>query len=274
MSPVDVHVEVDGPAGAPALVLSGSLGSTAAMWEPQLPALGDRFRVIRYDHRGHGRSPVPPGPYRIDELTDDALALLDRLGVERAHFCGLSMGGMVGMRLAATAPERVDRLVLCGTSAQLGPPEQWAQRAAAVRAGGTGSIAGTVVGRWLTAPYAAGHPEQVQWLQAMVASIPDDGYAACCAAIEHMDLRPLLGQVRAPTLVVVGAGDPATPPEHAERIVAGIPGARLAVLDDAAHLANVEQPDAVSRLLIDHLTGPGAPAAAAAEPTVVAPQHD
>jgi 3-oxoadipate enol-lactonase len=269
MTPVDVHVEVDGPAEAPALVLSGSLGSTLSAWDPQVAALRDRFRLIRYDHRGHGRSPVPPGPYRIEDLTGDVLALLDRLGVPRAHFCGLSMGGMVGMRLAATAPDRVDRLVLCGTSALLGPPEQWAQRAAAVRAGGTASIAATVVGRWLTPPFAAAHPELVERLQAMVAGIPDDGYAACCGAIEHMDLRPLLGQVRAPTLVIVGAADPATPPEHGARIVAGIPGARMVVLDGAAHLANAEQPDAVTGLLLDHLTGPAA--VSAASPPAAAP---
>jgi len=264
MTPVDVHVEVDGPADAPALLFSSSLGSTLAPWEPQVAALRDRFRVIRYDHRGHGRSPVPPGPYRIEDIAADALALLDRLGVARTHFCGLSLGGMVGLQLAATAPDRIDRLVLCCTSAQLGPPEQWAQRAAAVRAGGTASIAATLVGRWLTPPFAAANPDLVDGLRAMIAGIPDDGYAACCSAIEHMDLRPLLGQVRAPTLVIAGSADPATPPEHAARIVAGVPGARLVVLDGAAHLASIEQPEAVTGLLLEHLTDPTLPATAPA----------
>ncbi|MCI0688462.1 MAG: 3-oxoadipate enol-lactonase [Sporichthyaceae bacterium] len=249
------HVE-DGPVDGPAVVLASSLGTTWAMWEPQLPALAGRFRVIRYDHRGHGRSPVPPGPYRIDDLGTDLLALLDRLGLDRAHICGISLGGMVAMWLAAHAPDRVDRLALLSTSARLGPPEGWAQRAATVRAEGTAAVADTVVQRWFTPEFAAGHQELVQRHRDMIAATPAAGYAACCAAIEHMNLEPDLSRITAPTLVVVGAEDPAAPPEHAERIAAALPGARLEVLAGTSHLSSVSAADLVNPLLVEFLTAP------------------
>lgn len=250
---VAVHHRVDGPAEAPVLLLSGSLGSTLAMWDPQLPELARHFRVVRYDHRGHGRSPVPEGPYEIGDLAGDALGLLDRLGVECAHVCGLSLGGMVAMAMASAAPGRVERLALCCTSARLGPPETWAERAATVRSEGAGAVAEAVVGRWLTPAFAAEHPDLVAELQAMVASTPAAGYAACCGAIERMDLEPRLSSIRAPTLVISAAEDPSTPPEHGARIAAAVPGARLVLLEDAAHLANVQQPGAVTGLLLEHL---------------------
>lgn len=254
MTAVAVDHVVTGPVDAPVLVLAGSLGSTWAMWDPQGAALGDRFRVVRYDHRGHGRSPVPPGPYRIEDLGADLLGLLDRLGVARAHLCGLSLGAMTALWVAAHAPDRVDRLVLCCTSARLGPPEDWLARAATVRAEGAGAVAEAVVGRWFTPGYAAAHPDTVARMRATVAATPREGYAGCCEAVAAMDLTPALARVRAPTLVVAGAQDPSTPLEHAQRLVAGIPAARLAVLDPAAHLATVEQADAATRLLRDHLT--------------------
>ena len=248
-----VHHVIDGPSDAPVVLLSNSLGSTLAMWDPQVPALAERFRVVRYDHRGHGGSPVPPGPYELADVASDALALLDRLGVERAHVCGLSLGGMVGMWLAIHAPERVGRLGLLCTSAKLGPPSMWQERAATVRAEGTEAIADAGIGRWLTAGFAERHPDMAAALRAMIAGQPDEGYAELCGVIERMDLVADLGRIAAPTLVIAGAEDPATPPEHAERIAAAVPGARLEVLDGAAHLANVEQPEAVTALLLDHL---------------------
>ena len=251
--PVLPHYEVAGPQEAPTLLLANSLGATLAMWQPQMRRLTARFRVIRFDTRGHGRSPVPPGPYLIDDLTADAVALLDRLGVRRTHLCGLSLGGMVAMRLAATAPDRVDRMVLCCTSARPGRPGTWAERAEAVRSGGTASIADTVLARWITPAYATRHPHRVADLRAMLAATPAAGYAACCHVLEHLDLRPALADVRAPTLVIAGADDLAIPPEHGAAIAAGIPGARLAVVRDAAHLANIEQPDQVTDLILDHL---------------------
>ena len=245
-----IHHVVDGPADAPALVLSPSLGSTLAMWDPQVPALARSHRVIRHDHRGHGRSPVPSAPYALTDLGGDVLALLDALGLERVDWCGLSLGGMVGMWLAAHAPERIGRLALCCTSAQLGPRATWEERIATVREGGTEAIADAGIGRWLTDDYAAAHPDVAAWLRAMIAGTDDEGYIGCSAAIEHMDLRGDLGRIRAPTLVIAGADDPATPPEHGERIAAGIAGARLEVVPDAAHLANVQQPELVTRLLV------------------------
>jgi 3-oxoadipate enol-lactonase len=252
MTPIDVHYEVTGPDDAPVLVLSNSLGSTTAMWDPQVPVLAERLRVVRYDHRGHGGSPVPPGPYDLADLGADALALLDRLGVARVHWCGLSLGGMVGMWLAINAPERIDRLVLCCTSARLGPPSMWAERAATVRAEGVEAIADAGIGRWLTPGFIEREPAVAADVRAMLAATPAEGYAACCAAIEHMDLLDELGAVRAPTLVIAGTQDPATPPEHAERIVARIPGARLELVD-AAHLATIEQPAAMTELIAGHL---------------------
>jgi 3-oxoadipate enol-lactonase len=253
VSAVELRYAVDGPAGAPALMLGGSLGSNLDMWRPQLPALAERFRVVRYDHRGHGGSPAPPGPYRIEDLGRDALALLDRLGLARAHLGGLSLGGMVAMWVAANAPERVESLVLLCTSARLGPPQLWAQRAAAVREGGMRAVADAVLARWFTPAFATAHPDVVDWARGQLTSTSVDGYAGCCAAIETMDLEPALGAITAPTLVLAGADDPATPPQHAHRIAAGVPGTRVVVVPDAAHLANVEQPEATTRSLLDFL---------------------
>jgi 3-oxoadipate enol-lactonase len=255
MSGLLVHHRVDGPAGAPALLMINSLGADLSMWEPQLPALTARFRVIRYDARGHGRSPVPPGRYALDDLGRDALDLLDRLGVARAHVCGLSLGGMTAMWLAAHAADRVDRLVLFCTSARLGPPAGWAARAARVRAEGTGAVADAVVARWLTPGYAAARPGEVRRLREMVAATPALGYAGACAAIEQLDLRPELPGIVAPTLVVAGADDPATPPEHGAAIAAAIPGARLEIIPAAAHLASWEQAATADRLILEALDG-------------------
>ena len=255
--PVPLHHTADGPSGAPVLVLGGGLGTTVQMWQPQLVALAERFRVIRYDHRGHGRSPALPGRYALADLGRDVLALLDTLGVRRAHLGGLSLGGMVAMWLAATAPERVDRLALLCTSARLGPPQLWARRAEAVRAGGMPAVADAVLARWFTPRFVAARPDVVEGARHQLLTTTPEGYAGCCAAIETMDLVPALPAIRASTLVIAGADDEATPPEHAEAIAAGIAAgngdARTSVLADAAHLANVEQPAEVTRLLLEFL---------------------
>ncbi|WFE54693.1 3-oxoadipate enol-lactonase [Micromonospora sp. WMMD1155] len=250
---VRLHLAVDGPQDAPTLLLGSSLGTAAAMWEPQIPALAERFRVVRYDHLGHGRSATPPGPYTMDLLGRELLRTLDDLDVPWVHYAGLSLGGMVGMWLAAHAPHRVRRMVLLCTSASLGPPEQWHERAATVRAAGLPTIADAVVARWFTPAFATTRPDVVAAHRAMLTAIPPDGYAACCEAIAAMDLRPALGRITAPTLVVAGADDRATPVDHAREIVGGIAGARLVVVGPAAHLANVEQPEQVGRLLLEHL---------------------
>ena len=253
MTPVEVAFTVDGPEDAPPVVLSNSLGSTPTMWDPQLPALLERLRVVRYDHRGHGASPVPPGPYELDDLGADVLALLDRLGFERVHWCGLSLGGMVGMWMAIHAPERIDRLVLCCTSAKLGPPETWADRAATVREHGVDAVADAGIERWLSPAFLDRQPEIAARVRAMLASTPAEGYAACCGVIERMDQTARLGEIRAPTLVIAGADDPATPPEHGARIADAVPGARLEIVAGARHLATIERPQAMTDLILGHL---------------------
>jgi len=255
VSSVDVHAVVEGDADAPVVVLSNSLGSDLAMWDPQISALQRRFRVVRYDHRGHGGSPVPDGPYGIEDLAGDVVALLDRLGVGRASLCGLSLGGMTCMQVAASAPERVQRMVLLCTSVRLPPAQGWHDRAALVRAQGTEGVSAAVVDRWFTPELAARDPELITRMRAMVAATPAEGYAGCCEAIAALDLAPALARITAPTLVIAGADDPATPPPHGEAIVAGIADGRLEVLPQAAHMANVEQAEAVTRLIVEHLTG-------------------
>lgn len=249
-----VSAVVSGREDGPVVVLSNSLGSTRAMWDPNLAALEEQFRVVRYDTRGHGSSPVPAGPYSIKELTDDLVALLDRLGVERAHVVGLSLGGMTGMSLAARYPERVDRLALLCTAAYLDFRETYADRARIVRQQGTGAVAETVVGRWFTPTWRERHPDAVKDYQQMVAEIPAEGYASACEAIAAMDLRPLLPRITAPTLVIGGADDQAIPPGYQESLAAAITGSRLVVVPEAAHLANVEQAATITPTLIAHLS--------------------
>ncbi|GAA0643895.1 3-oxoadipate enol-lactonase [Kutzneria viridogrisea] len=233
----------------PVLVLGNSLGTTSAMWDRQVPALGEHFRLLRYEHRGHGGSVAPPGPYTVDELGADVLALLDVLGLERVSYCGLSLGGMVGMWLAATAPERVDRLALCCTTAKFDSAQPWLDRAAAVREHGTASIAEQVVARWFTPERVDLAPE----FTAMLAGTEDEAYASCCEALAELDFTQLVSGIRAPTLVLVGDQDPATPPTHGRALAEAIPGARLARLP-AAHLATVQAAEQATALLVDHFT--------------------
>jgi 3-oxoadipate enol-lactonase len=252
---VELHHVIEGPPDAPVLVMMHPLGSNLAMWQAQAAALVGNARVIRCDLRGHGRSPVPPGPYEIADLAVDVIALLNRLEVDKADLCGLSLGGMVGMHLAAHNADRVRRLVVCCTSAMLGPPERWIDRAAQVRRAGTESIADDVVARWFTPGFFARSRKIVAEHRAAVAASPAEGYAACCAAIQRMDLRSQLPSIRAPTLAIAGADDPSTPPEHLVRIADAIPRARLVVLEGAAHLAAVEKADEVTALITAHLAG-------------------
>jgi 3-oxoadipate enol-lactonase len=252
-STVEAHHLQEGPEEAPVLVLSNSLGTTLEMWDEQAPALSERFRLLRYDHRGHGGSPVPPGPYKIEDLGRDVIALLDRLEVERFSFCGLSLGGMVGMWLASEAPERVERLVVCCTSARFAP-DTFDSRARTVRANGVGAIADTVVERWFTPAFREGRPQVVEWARRMLLETPAEGYAGCCEAVRDADLRGRLRTISAPTLVIAGADDPAAPPEEAELIRDSILGASLDVIPNSAHLANIEQPEAITEAILDHLS--------------------
>jgi 3-oxoadipate enol-lactonase len=254
VSAVEVHHVEEGPVDAPVLVLSNSLGSTLSVWDPQMPALARRFRVVRYDLRGHGASPVPPAPYEIDDLGADLLALLDRLGLERVHLGGLSLGGLVSAWVAEHEPARVGRLVLCCTAANFGNPQSWLDRAATVRLEGTGAVADTVVGRWFTPGFAARQPALVIRMRDMIAATPAVGYAACCEVLAKTDLRQHLPSIAAPSLVIAGAEDPAVSRAQAEELAGGIPGSRLEVVEDAAHLASVERPDEVTRLMLAQLT--------------------
>lgn len=250
---VSLHYSLEGPENAPVLVLSNSLGTALRMWDPQVPALQDHFRLLRYDHRGHGESPVPPGPYSVEDLGRDVLSLLDRLEIETYAFCGLSLGGMVGMWLASEVPERTERLVLCCTSASLGPPGNWSSRADTVRKYGVGEISEAVLERWFTPDFRADNLETVEWADQMLKATPAEGYAGCCEAIRDMDLRDRLGEVGAPTLVIAGADDEAITLDHAELLRDSIPDSRLEVISSAAHLANVEQPEAITRMVLEHL---------------------
>ena len=254
---VDVHHRLDGPEDAPVLVLSNSLGTANRMWDENLPGLVERFRVLRYDTRGHGESPAPPGPYTVEELAGDALALLDSLGIERVLWAGVSLGGMTGLWLAANAPECIERLAACCTAAHLPPAEMWADRAATARGEGMGTLTVAALERWFSPAYTESAPEVIERFRADLLATPPEGYASCCEAIGRHDLRDKLGAITAPTLVVAGGDDPATPPDKAEEIAAGVPDARLEVLPGARHLANVERADEVTGMLLDHL-GAGA----------------
>jgi 3-oxoadipate enol-lactonase/4-carboxymuconolactone decarboxylase len=259
MSPVELHHVVDGPDDAPVLLLAGSLGTRLELWDPLIPQLARAFRVVRFDHRGHGGSPAPTGPYAMADLGTDVMALVEHLRIERASFCGLSLGGMVGLWLAIHAPNRIDRLALLCTSAFLPTPEMWRTRAAVVRAQGTTAVASTVAGRWFTPAFGVREPGRLAGMIAALSQSDPEGYASCCEAIASWDERDGLGAIRAPTLVVAGSDDHVTPPSHGYAIGAGIPGARVIVVDRVAHLAVLERPNVIARLLLDHLAGRSPP---------------
>lgn len=252
---VRLHYRLDGDASLPVLVLSNSLGTNLDMWQPQVAAFSQRFRLLRYDTRGHGASSVTPGPYTIAQLGQDVIGLLDHLQIARAHFCGLSMGGITGMWLAVHHPQRIDRLVLSNTAAYIGPPENWTNRAAAVERDGVASIAAAVVERWLTPGFAAQQPALVASLLAMLGATDAAGYAANCRAVRDSDLREAVAAITRPTLVIAGANDLPTPPRDGAFLAQAIPGARYVELAPAAHLSNLEQAEPFARAVLDFLQG-------------------
>lgn len=243
---------IDGPAGAPLLLLSNSLGTAMAMWEPQMAAFTATRRVLRYDSRGHGGSGAPVGAYSIDRLGRDVVELLDALEIPQADFCGLSMGGMVGQWLGWRAPERIGKLVLANTSAYMGPPEAWDTRIRTVSEQGMAGMAEPVIQRWFRPSFVDLAPDSIAPVRSMLLATQAHGYAGCCAAIRDMDQRRVLGLIVPPTLVIAGTEDPATPMEHSEHLVAGIGGAQLQRLA-AAHLSNVEQPAAFIEAVLQFL---------------------
>lgn len=241
-----------GDARAPALLLSNSLGTDRSLWNDNLDALTARFRVIRYDSRGHGRSDAPQGDYSMARLGADALTVLDAAGVQRAHVVGVSKGGMIAQWLGVHAPDRVNRLILANTAAWMGPKSAWSARIETVLAGGMAAVADAVIARWFTPDFMAMHVGRVAEVRAVLLKQSAYGYAGCCAAIRDMDQRADIGAIRAPVLVIGGLEDPATPAAKAEELAALIPGAKLEMLS-AAHLSNVEQADAFNRLVLDFL---------------------
>jgi 3-oxoadipate enol-lactonase len=247
---VALHHWVNGPEGAPSVVLIHAIGTSMQMWASQVPALSRDHRVISLDLRGHAGSPVPSGPYAMGELAGDVIALLDRLDIERASVCGLSLGGMVGLTMAAVAPDRLDRLIAACVVAVPAAPDAWRDRAQSVMAGGSAAVSDLVVERW---GYRNRAPEIAQLVRDMLAATPPDGYAGCCEAIAGMDLRPALPLVSAPTLLLAGSDDPAAPASVAAEMAAAMPDARVDVIEGAAHLLNVEAPTATTEAILEHL---------------------
>jgi len=245
-----IHVEVEGPERAPALMLSNSLGTSLHMWDEQVEPFTRHFRLVRYDRRGHGQSDVPKGPYSMERLGRDALAILDGLGIEKVNWCGLSMGGMVGQWLGAHAASRIDKLILSNTSCYFPDRSMWNDRIKLLREKGLEGIVDATMERWFTKPFRDRSPQTIARIRDMFVATKADGYIACGEAIRDMDHRPLLAQIGAPTLVIAGRYDPATTLEAGEFIAQHVPDAKLAVLE-TAHLANIEQP----RLYIDKVLG-------------------
>jgi len=249
-----LHYEWSGPEGLPVLVLSNSLGTSLGMWDDQIAAFTEAFRVLRYDDRGHGKSDVPAGPYAFDRLGRDVVALFDALGLDRVSWCGLSKGGMLGMWLASNHPDRLNRVVLSNTSAHMPPPEMWDERARTAREKGLEAMAPAVLERWFTPAFHAAAPDRVDKVRQMLVTTPREGYAGSCEALRDMDQRAAIRAIALPTLVIAGASDPATPPDFAEAIHASIDGSKLVVIPDAAHLSNIEQTDAFNHAVLSFLT--------------------
>jgi 3-oxoadipate enol-lactonase len=239
---VPIHYDLTGPAGAPVLVFSNSLGATLSMWDPQIPAFQKQFRVLRYDTRGHGQSSVTPGPYTIERLARDVVALLDQLQLDRVYFCGLSMGGQTGMWLALNVATRFHKLVLCNTAAKIGTPEMWNGRIEGVRKGGMKSISTAVMERWFSADYREKASDVVAGTKLMLEGATPEGYVANCAAIRDFDARETISTIRVPTLVIAGTHDAATTPADGHYLSDHIAGARYVELN-AAHLSNIESRD-------------------------------
>ncbi len=253
LTDVRLNYRIDGPIDAPWLTLCNSLGCDLDLWDPQLPALAARFRVLRYDTRGHGASSAPPPPYSMAALGGDVIALLDLLGIERTHFCGISMGGLTGVWLALHAAARLDRLALCSTAGRIGGTESWNARISAVHTSGIPAIAGALVERWFSPGFLRDHPHDIARLRTVLEKTSPEGYASCCAAIRDFDARPEIAAIRAPTLVISATHDVSTPPPDGHFIADRVPGARYVELD-AGHISNVERPTEFLAALVGHLT--------------------
>jgi 3-oxoadipate enol-lactonase len=243
---IDMHYTLDGPANAPVVMLSHSLATDLSMWDPQMDALRARYRVLRYDTRGHGGTDAPAAAYTLDQLADDAAALLKALGIARTHWCGLSMGGMIGQTLALKRPELFVSLSLCDTSSRI-PAEArplWAERIKTAQSQGMEPLVEPTLGRWFTAPFRERRKDVVGLVATMIRSTPPQGYAGCCHAISALDLTDRISAIKLPTLIVVGEDDQGTPVAASKVINERIKGSDLVIIPSAAHLSNLEQPEA------------------------------
>ncbi|WP_237047917.1 3-oxoadipate enol-lactonase [Lentzea guizhouensis] len=248
-----IHYAVAGREDAEVLVLGPSLGTDLTMFDAQVDGLADRYRVVRFDLRGHGRSPVEPGPYSMADLAGDVVEVLDHLGVRRCHYLGVSIGGAIGQWLALHHPDRLITLTVCATAAQFCDPPSWAERAAVVRAEGTAAMLPSRLGTWVTHSFACHRPQEAERLAEMLLATSAEGYAGCCEAIGAFDVRAELGRITTPTLVLAGAEDPATPVDMVRAVADGIPGSLFTVVPDAAHLLTTERPEVVNAMVAGHL---------------------
>ncbi|KJS31658.1 MAG: hypothetical protein VR64_10570 [Desulfatitalea sp. BRH_c12] len=252
-----LNYRFDGPAEGPVVMLAHSLAADLSMWDPQIaPLTSAGYRVLRYDHRGHGHSAVPPGPYTMADLTDDAVGLMDALNLPKVHFCGLSMGGMVGQMLGARHGERLHSLVLCSTAAHMPARDIWEERIRTVREQGMAAVAPGTLERWFTPAGRERLPETVRKIRKIIENSPAEGFSACCAALRDMDLRDILFDIDRPTLILVGEQDQGTPVAAARFIHERIPVSRLVVIAEAAHLQNIEQAETFNRTLREFFTEP------------------
>ena len=252
---INIHYTFDGPENAPLVTMSNSLASNLSMWDPQIPALTSRYRVLRYDTRGHGQTDAPPGPYSLDELTEDVRALLEVLGMRKTHFVGLSMGGMIGQILALKYPQLLQSLVLCDTMSRVPPDAKpmWEERIHTAETRGMDPTVETTVGRWFTAPFRERRQDVIDNVRTMIRSTPPQGYAGCCHAIAGLNLTDRLQAITVPTLIIVGEDDPGTPVAASRVIHERIKGSELVILKSAAHLSNMEQPEAFNQAMTPFL---------------------
>lgn len=249
-----INYEIEGPQDAPVLILSNSIATNLHMWDDQAPIFSKQFRLIRYDRRGHGKSGAPKGPYTIEMLSRDALAVADAAGAKKFNWCGLSLGGMVGQWLGTNAPERLNKLVISNTNFFYAEKQPWDDRIKLVTEKGMSALADPMMERWFTPETRARAPEKVARVRAMLTATPVDGFVGCCYAIRAMDFRESNKNISVPTLVMVGAKDIATLPAYGEAMVAQIKGSKLATIPDAAHISNVEQPKIYADTVIRFLT--------------------
>jgi 3-oxoadipate enol-lactonase len=249
---VRLHHTVEGSSG-PAVLLGASLGTTLELWDHLAAGLAREHRVVRFDLRGHGGSPVPEGPYTVEGLAADVVALADDLGLDRFAYVGLSISGAVGQVLALDHGDRLSSLVLCCTAPVFGDPATWRDRAADVRRDGLEPLVAPTTARWFTPAFQESSPDRVAWVMDMFRATPLEGYAGCCEALAQYDVTERLGDIAVPTRVVAGAEDPGTPPEVGRRIADAVPGADLVIVEGAAHIANVANPEAFDAAVLDHL---------------------